>query len=143
MLVSASAFASSANSDGLSNPNSSPAAPKWTFRKLAGSPKSPVQPSRNSSALPFCAAARESGRQGAAWKVTLNPDFSRLAPNASAFDFGSGMYGRETLVGYQKSTATGSVSPACWRSAFALAGSYGYWGTPVWAKPTTCGGRNW
>ena len=37
----------------------------------------------------------------------MKPDFSRLAPNASKFRFGSGMYGRETLVGYQKSIGTG------------------------------------
>ena len=57
--------------------------------------------------------------------MTLKPDLLRLAPNASAFCCGSGMYGRETLVGYQKSTATGSVRPACWSSCFAFAGLYG------------------
>ena len=40
--------------------------------------------------------------------VTLKPEFSRLAANASKFRFGSGMYGRETPVGYQKSTLHGT-----------------------------------
>ena len=49
---------------------------------------------------------------GGALAVTLKPDFSRLAANAWKFRGGSGMYGRETLVGYQNSTGTGSVRPA-------------------------------
>ena len=36
----------------------------------------------------------------------------RLAANASKFRFGSGMYGRETLVGYQKSTLPAACSSA-------------------------------
>ena len=46
--------------------------------------------------------------------------------NASKFRFGSGMYGRETSLGYQNSIGTGSESPACWSSCLALSGSYGY-----------------
>ena len=34
------------------------------------------------------------------------------------------MYGRETPVGHQNSILTGSVSPACLRSAIDFAGSY-------------------
>ena len=52
--------------------------------------------------------------------MTLKPDCSRLAANASAFRCGSGMYGRETLVGYQKSIGTGSVRPAGCRSCLRL-----------------------
>ena len=46
------------NSAGLLNPNCGLTAPKWTFRKLAGSPKSPVQPSRYSSAFPAWTSAQ-------------------------------------------------------------------------------------
>src|SRR3954452_19603455 len=49
------------------------------------------------------------------------------------------MYGRETPVGYQKSIVTGSVSPACWSSCFALFGSYGYF-TTRGDQPNSCGG---
>jgi hypothetical protein len=52
------------------------------------------------------------------------------------------MYGRETLVGHQKSIFTGGVRPACFRSAIDFAGSYLYSGTPFLAKPTSEGGRN-
>src|SRR3954447_14638327 len=51
------------------------------------------------------------------------------------------MYGRETPVGYQKSIDTGSVSPACWSSCFALFGSYGYF-TTLGDQPNSCGGWN-
>src|SRR5205814_5722560 len=81
------------------------------------------------------------GRHGALCAVTLKPEFSRLAENASKFRFGSGMYGRETPVGYQKSSLTGSVSPACLSSAFALFGSYVYFGT-LFVQPNSCGGSN-
>jgi len=49
--------------------------------------------------------------------------YPRAAWNAWKFRCGSGMYGRETFVGYQKSIFTGSCRPACCRSCFALAGS--------------------
>jgi hypothetical protein len=52
----------------------------------------------------------------------LNPAFVRLAENAWKFLTGSGMYGRETPVGYQKSIFTGSVKPAALSSAFDFAG---------------------
>jgi len=55
--------------------------------------------------------------------VILNPDFSRLAAKASKFRCGSGMYGRDTFVGYQKSSSTGSLKPAFVRMSLALAGS--------------------
>ena len=55
--------------------------------------------------------------------------------------FGSGMYGRETDVGYQKSTLTGSVKPAARRSDFALFGLYGYFGT-LFVQPNRLGGMN-
>ena len=61
--------------------------------------------------------------------TTLKPDLFRLAANAWKFRAGSGMYGRDTSVGYQNSTSTGSVRPACCRSCFALAGLYGYFVT--------------
>src|SRR5262249_62114961 len=50
------------------------------------------------------------------------------------------MYGRETPVGYQKSTFTGRLSPADCRSCFALFGLYGYFGT-LFVQPKICGGR--
>ena len=71
-----------------------------------------TRPAEQVQARP-CRSAPRRGSPGATaptWNVTLNPDFSRLAPNASAFCFGSGMYGRETLVGYQNSIGTGSCS---------------------------------
>src|SRR4029078_8058775 len=48
------------------------------------------------------------------------------------------MYGRETPVGYQKSSVTGSVRPACCSSCFALSGVYGYL-TTVLDQQTHCG----
>src|SRR5262249_2555802 len=51
------------------------------------------------------------------------------------------MYGRETPVGYQKSTFTGRLSPADCRSCFALFGLYGYFGT-LFVQPKICGGRD-
>ena len=56
----------------------------------------------------------------------MNPAFVRLAENAWKFFAGSGMYGRETLVGYQKLIFTGSLRPAALSSALDFAGSYVY-----------------
>src|SRR5438093_13542109 len=95
-----------------------------------------------SPALPSFTFGTYVGRHGALCAVTLKPDFSRLAENASKFRCGSGMYGRETPVGYQKSSVTGTVRPACWSSCFALFGSNGYFGT-FGAQPQRFDGMNW
>src|SRR3989440_12781342 len=62
--------------------------------------------------LPLHDALPISGRHGALCAVTLKPEFSRLAENASKLSFGFGMYGRDTFVGYQKSIGPGNDSPA-------------------------------
>src|SRR3954466_4206171 len=92
-------------------------------------------------ASPELTFATYSGRHGALCATILKPDFSRLAENASKLRCGSGMYGRETPVGYQKSSVTGSVIPACCSSAFALSGLYGYLST-FGDQPKSCGGWN-
>ena len=51
------------------------------------------------------------------------------------------MDGRDTVVGYQTSIGTGSLRPAEWSSALALAGLYGYFGT-LFVQPKSCGGMN-
>ena len=56
----------------------------------------------------------------------MKPAFVRLAEKAWKFFCGSGMYGRETLVGYQKLIFTGSFRPAALSSARDFAGLYGY-----------------
>src|SRR5690242_1136249 len=93
-----------------------------------------------SPAVPSLTCLTESGRHGAVCGVTLKPDFSRLSEKAWKFSAGFGMYGRETPVGYQKSTFTGSVSPADCSSCLALFGLYGYFGRLL-VRPTICGGR--
>src|SRR5205814_5676002 len=81
------------------------------------------------------------GRHGALCAVTLKPEFSRLAENASKFRFGSGMYGRETPVGYQKSTLHGTWQLDELSSVRALAGSNEYFGT-LFVQPNSVGGWN-
>src|SRR5919199_69367 len=73
--------------------------------------------------------------------MTLKPDFSRLAEKASKFAFGSGMYGRDTFVGYQKSTRHGTWQLDELSSDFALSGLYGYFGT-LFVQPNSVGGWN-
>src|SRR6266576_6783229 len=94
-----------------------------------------------SPALPSFTFGTYVGRQGALCAVTEKPEFSRLAANASKFRFGSGMYGRETPVGYQKSTLHGTWQLEEFNSAFAFAGSYGYCCT-LFVHPNSCGGSN-
>src|SRR6476659_10303969 len=96
----------------------------------------------NSWSLPDWTPARKSGRHGAEWATTSNPALSRSAENAWKLFAGFGMYGRDTLVGYQKSTLTGSFRPACWSSCLDLSGLYGYAGTPFLALPNNEGGMN-
>ncbi len=79
--------------------------------------------------MPASARPRYVGFHGALFATTLNPDLFRLAANAWKLFFGLGMYGRETSVGHQNSTSTGSVRPACRSSAFARFGLYEYFGT--------------
>ena len=72
----------------------------------------------------------------------MNPAFVRLAEKAWKFFAGSGMYGRETLVGYQKlDLHAAACSPAALRSARDLAGLYGYCLT-LFAYPNRLGGWN-
>src|SRR2546430_7416628 len=61
-----------------------------------------------SPALPSFTFGTYVGRHGAVCAVTSKPELFRLAWNASKFRFGSGMYGRETAVGYQKSILHGT-----------------------------------
>src|ERR671934_368427 len=81
------------------------------------------------------------GRHGALCATTLKPDFSRLAANASKFRFGSGMYGRDTPVGYQKSTLQGTWQLDEFSSCFAFVGLYEYFGT-LFVQPKRLGGWN-
>src|SRR5947208_12197932 len=94
-----------------------------------------------SPALPSFTFGTYVGRHGALWATTLKPEFSRLAANASKFRFGSGMYGRDTLVGYQKSTLHGTWQLDEFSSAFAFVGLYVYFGT-LFVHPNSDGGSN-
>src|SRR2546430_1634450 len=94
-----------------------------------------------SPALPSFTFGTYVGRHGALWATTLKPEFSRLAANASKFRFGSGMYGRETPVGYQKSTLQGTWQLDELSSCFAFVGLYGYFGT-FFDQPNSVGGSN-
>ena len=82
-----------------------------------------------SPALPSLTFGTYVGRHGALCATTLKPESLRLAAKPSKFRFGSGMYGRETSVGYQKSILHGTLQADELRSAFALVGLYAYFGT--------------
>src|SRR6266511_2641228 len=73
--------------------------------------------------------------------VTWKPEFSRLAAKASKFRFGSGMYGRVTPVGYQKSILQGTWQLDELSSCFALVGLYAYFCT-LFVQPKRLGGWN-
>ena len=60
-------------------------------------------------------------------------------PGSSAV--GSGMYGRETAVGYQKSTVQGTLQLDEFSSSFAFVGLYGYFCT-LFVQPKRLGGWN-
>src|SRR2546425_11321309 len=94
-----------------------------------------------SPASPAVTFATYVGRHGALWAVTSNPELSRLAWNASKFRFGSGMYGRETFVGYQKSILHGTWQLEELSSCLAFVGLYGYFGT-LFVQPNRLGGSN-
>src|SRR6266516_2941551 len=94
-----------------------------------------------SPALPSFTFGTYVGRHGALCAVTLKPEFSRLAAKASKFRFGSGMYGRETPVGYQKSTLHGTWQLDELSSSFAFVGLYGYCVT-LFDHPNSWGGSN-
>src|SRR6266496_1708440 len=94
-----------------------------------------------SPALPSFTFGTYVGRHGALCAVTLKPEFSRLAANASKFRCGVGMYGRETPVGYQKSILQGTWQLDELSSAFAFVGLYEYFGTPF-VQPKSDGGWN-
>src|SRR5919201_2088755 len=94
-----------------------------------------------SPALPSFTFGTYVGRQGALCAVTWNPDLSRLAENASKFRFGSGMYGRETFVGYQKSILHGTWQLDELSSCFAFDGLNGYFVT-LFVQPKRLGGSN-
>src|SRR6478672_1101889 len=94
-----------------------------------------------SPAVPSLTFGTYVGRHGALCAVTLKPEFSRLAANASKFRFGSGMYGRETAVGYQKSILHGTWQLDEFSSSFAFVGLYVYFGT-LFVQPKRLGGWN-
>src|ERR687888_1621294 len=94
-----------------------------------------------SPALPSFTFGTYVGRHGALCAVTLKPEFSRLAENASKLRFGSGMYGRDTFVGYQKSILHGTWQLDELSSAFAFVGLNGYFVTDL-LYPNSCGGWN-
>src|SRR5712691_11697360 len=94
-----------------------------------------------SPALPSLTFGTYVGRHGALCAVTAKPELLRLAANASKFRFGSGMYGRDTFVGYQKSILHGTWQLDELRSCFALFGSYLYFGT-LFVHPKRLGGSN-
>src|SRR6266508_1325099 len=94
-----------------------------------------------SPALPSVTFGTYVGRHGALCAVTLKPELSRLAANASKLRFGSGMYGRETPVGYQKSTLHGTWQLDEFKSNLARSGLYVYFGT-LFVQPNSCGGWN-
>jgi hypothetical protein len=54
--------------------------------------------------------------------VTEKPEFSRLAESPWKFRTGSGMYGLDTAVGYQKSIWHGTWQLDEFRSCFAFVG---------------------
>src|SRR3989440_8421623 len=94
-----------------------------------------------SPALPSFTFGTYVGRHGALCAVTSKPELFRLAANAWKFRAGSGMYGRETAVGYQKSTLHGTWQLEELSRAFALAGLYEYFGT-LFVQPNSDGGSN-
>src|SRR6476660_6504622 len=94
-----------------------------------------------SPAVPSLTFGTYVGRHGALCAVTLKPEFSRLAANASKFRFGSGMYGRETAVGYQKSILHGTWQLDEFKSCFAFVGLYGYFLT-LFVHSNSDGGSN-
>src|SRR3954470_17226978 len=94
-----------------------------------------------SPALPSFTFGTYVGRHGAVCALTSKPELFRLAWNASKFRFGSGMYGRETAVGSQKSILHGTVQLDEFRSCFAYVGFYAYFLT-LFVHPNSDGGWN-
>src|SRR2546421_9637139 len=94
-----------------------------------------------SPALPSFTFGTYVGRHGAVCAVTSKPELFRLAWNASKLRFGSGMYGRETLVGYQKSILHGTWQLDELSNCFALVGLYEYFCT-LFVQPNREGGWN-